>query len=212
MSKVLVKRGTAATITTLADGEPGWTQDTKRLYVGSATGNIFIGPSAQTDSGTWNFSNITTMADPGSGKIRFDNATIASTTNIAISRTTSPGADAANILRGMLSGTIVYIQERDNSANWVRFKMTAAAVDNTTWFQLPVTLYDAISTGGALTNNTPLTVAFTRAGGGGVGTVTSVAAGTGLSASPSPITGSGTVSLTVPVTVANGGTGATTAA
>lgn len=41
------------------------------------------------------------------------------------------------------------------------------------------------------------------------GTVTSVAAGTGLTASPSPIVGAGTLSLTVPVAVANGGTGLT---
>jgi hypothetical protein len=47
--------------------------------------------------------------------------------------------------------------------------------------------------------------------GGGSGTVTSVAAGTGLTASPSPITGAGTMSLATPVSIANGGTNATTA-
>jgi hypothetical protein len=50
------------------------------------------------------------------------------------------------------------------------------------------------------------------AGGAGTGSVTSVAAGTGLAASPSPITGAGTMSLTVPVSVADGGTGSTTVA
>jgi hypothetical protein len=47
---------------------------------------------------------------------------------------------------------------------------------------------------------------------GGSGTVTSVTAGTGLTASPNPITGSGTLALSVPVSIANGGTGATTVA
>jgi hypothetical protein len=47
---------------------------------------------------------------------------------------------------------------------------------------------------------------------GGTGAVTSVAAGTGLVASPSPIVGVGTMSLAVPVSIANGGTGAITAA
>lgn len=46
----------------------------------------------------------------------------------------------------------------------------------------------------------------------GGATTVSIAAGTGLSVSPSPITGSGTVSLSTPVSVANGGTGSTTAA
>lgn len=55
-----------------------------------------------------------------------------------------------------------------------------------------------------------ITAAANGAGGvGGGGTVTSVAAGTGLTASPSPIVGVGTMSLTVPVSVPNGGTGAT---
>jgi len=212
MSQLKLKRGTAAMIPALADGEPGWTTDTQRLYVGTPAGNVFVGPSAQTDSGTWNFSTTTTMADPGSGKLRVDNAAAAAVANIALSKTTAPGTDAANVLRGLPAGTVVYIQERDNAANWVRYKLTAMAIDNTTWFQLPVTIYDATSTGGALTNNAPLTVAFTRAGagGGGAGTVTSVAAGTGLTASPSPITGSGTMGLAVPVSIANGGTGSTT--
>lgn len=47
-------------------------------------------------------------------------------------------------------------------------------------------------------------------GGGGGGSVSSVSAGTGLTASPNPITGVGTISLLVPVTVPNGGIGATT--
>lgn len=46
----------------------------------------------------------------------------------------------------------------------------------------------------------------------GTGTVTSISAGTGITVSPSPITGAGSVALTVPVSVANGGTGASTGA
>src|SRR5215471_19178792 len=94
MAQIKLKRGTASTIPALADGEPGWCQDTHQLYVGSAAGNVLI-------------------------------------------------------------------------------------------------------SGG---------------GGGGAGTVTSISQGTGLTLTPNPITATGTVALTVPVTVANGGTGATTAA
>jgi hypothetical protein len=43
----------------------------------------------------------------------------------------------------------------------------------------------------------------------GSGTVTSIAAGEGINLSPNPITTTGTVSLTVPVVVADGGTGST---
>jgi hypothetical protein len=51
---------------------------------------------------------------------------------------------------------------------------------------------------------------WTAAGGSGV--VTSITAGNGITLSPSPITSTGSVALTVPISVANGGTGATTAA
>ncbi len=43
------------------------------------------------------------------------------------------------------------------------------------------------------------------------GTVTSISAGTGITLTPDPIVATGTVALTTPVTVANGGTGTTTA-
>jgi hypothetical protein len=38
-------RGDLAGITTLAEGEPAWTTDTNELYIGSAGGNVLIGPS-----------------------------------------------------------------------------------------------------------------------------------------------------------------------
>jgi len=48
--------------------------------------------------------------------------------------------------------------------------------------------------------------------GPGSGTVTSISAGTGITLTPNPITTTGTVALTIPVTIANGGTNATTMA
>lgn len=69
---------------------------------------------------------------------------------------------------------------------------------------------DALSPGASTcysTNSSGVKGWFTcSGGGGGSGTVTSVTAGTGLSSSPNPITTSGTISLSVPVSLANGGT------
>jgi len=50
----------------------------------------------------------------------------------------------------------------------------------------------------------------TSTGGGGGGTVTSIAAGTGITLTPNPIVGTGTVALTIPVSITDGGTNATT--
>lgn len=56
-----------------------------------------------------------------------------------------------------------------------------------------------------------INVGSTPSGGGGGGSgVTSISAGTGITCTPNPITATGTVALSIPVTVADGGTGQTT--
>lgn len=53
---------------------------------------------------------------------------------------------------------------------------------------------------------------FTPTSGPGSGTVTSISAGTGITLTPNPIVATGTVALTVPVSIADGGTNATSMA
>jgi len=48
---IQVKRGAAAGIPTLASGEPGWTTDTNKLYIGTGAGNIEIGPGGGVSDG-----------------------------------------------------------------------------------------------------------------------------------------------------------------
>src|SRR5262245_3115147 len=147
--------------------------------------------------GIWRFDTTTTMSAPGSGHVRFNNATVTAATAIAIHATTDAGTDASNLLKTLTTGDGIYIQDQGNSANWVRYDITGAVTNNTTWFQIPVAIHTATSSGGSLpTNNTPLAVQFTTGGsGGGGGTVTSV----GLSlpgeftVTGSPVTGAGTL-------------------
>src|SRR5262245_19145950 len=133
-----------------------------------------------TTLGIWRFDTTTTMAAPGSGHIRFNNATVTAATALAIHATTDAGTDASNLLKTLTTGDGIYIQDRGNSANWVRYDITGAFTNNTTWFQIPVAIHTGTSSGGSLpTNNTPLAVQFTTggAGAGGAGTVTSFTAG-----------------------------------
>src|SRR5262245_58742901 len=110
-------------------------------------------PVTSTSEGTWRFATGTVMADPGAGKLRFNNATISAATAVALSTLTDPGTDVAAYLRSLAAGDGLYIQDRDNSANWVRHVLGAAVVDNTTWFQLPVALYTPTSYGGVAPGN-----------------------------------------------------------
>jgi len=212
MAEILLKRGLAASIPALAVGEPGFTTDTHQCYVGSGAGNVLIGPGTDTRSGVWRYSNNTTMADPGSGAFRLNAATFAATSQIALDILTDGSVDVSNFLKTLVSGDIIQFQDQSNSANWARYHLSGAPTNNTGWFLLPVTP-DA-SAGSAVTNNTPCLVLFTATGGGGgggAGTVTSISQGAGITITPNPLTTTGTVALTVPVVVANGGTGATTA-
>src|SRR5262245_8274975 len=134
--------------------------------------------STTTTTGYWRFdATSTTMADPGSGKLRVNNATPSSATLLAISKTTDPGTDASQLLASLANGDQLYIQDQGDATKWIRYGVTGASTNNTTWFQVPVSYRS--SAGTLPSNNTPLAVQFTLGaapgGGGGSGTVTSVA-------------------------------------
>lgn len=87
----------------------------------------------------WNFDTATDASDPGSRKFKFDNATLASVTNIYINSISLNRGDLDNILNFLSSGDQIYIQQSDDSANVALFTL-GTPVDNTGWWTLPVTV------------------------------------------------------------------------
>jgi len=91
------------------------------------------------------FDNTTSMADPGSGDVRYNNATPASVTNIAISNTYSGGSDISDFIASWddvaNAGTRAHlvIKKANTAGTFQVFKVTGAITDNTTWLQIPVT-------------------------------------------------------------------------
>jgi len=91
------------------------------------------------------FDSSTTMADPGSGSIRYNNATPASVTQIAISNTFSGGADISNFINvwddatNAVAKAYLFIRKGGSGTVFQVFKITGAITDNTTWLQIPVT-------------------------------------------------------------------------
>jgi hypothetical protein len=106
--------------------------------------------------GDWRFDASLAMADPGSGRLRFNAATVAATTRLGISATTSDGRDASPLLLAQVAGDSVAVFDTGNTDNLARFRLTAALVDHLTWFELPVAALSA--SGSAPNNNSPLTV------------------------------------------------------
>lgn len=119
----------------------------------------------------WAFDTGTTMADPGTGDIRFNNATVNLVTNIAVSalsaQTLNPDvsafvaawADSTNTKKGIIS-----LRQGGDSSVYATFYVTAVT-DNSTWLQLAVT---HIGSAGNWAAADRTFVAFSPAGDAGV--------------------------------------------
>jgi len=156
---------------------------------------------------TWAYASATTMDDPGTAGIRFNHATWASVTAIAISDLSAdPGNpdvsafvlvwdDSTNPVRGTLT-----IRKKTAPQQYVVFDIIAASTDNTGWTQLAVAHVAGTPT---FTAADGLFVVHARAGdpgANGVGSLSSISPGAGLAstvatAAPgSAITSTGTLS------------------
>jgi hypothetical protein len=113
----------------------------------------------------YSFDSSTTMADPGSGDLRINNAAWASVTQMALSDLTSGGTDITQVLNTLAVGDNLYIQDQENAANYARYSVTSALTDNTSWHQVPLTFVSAA--GAAPAHGAALLVRFNAGGAGG---------------------------------------------
>ena len=181
------------------------------------------------------FSTTTTMADPGSGNVRFNNATVSSVTAIAIDDLDSNGVDQSAYIAiwddstNTVKGTLVF---RTVGGDIATFSITGLT-DNTGWFQIAVT---HVASSGTFSAAEDCYIGFTRAGdkgadGAGSGDVSGPGAAvtdnavvrwdttSGQLVQNSTVTVSdvgavaaGSLTLTTDLAVADGGTGASDAA
>jgi hypothetical protein len=122
----------------------------------------------------WLFDSSVSMADPGTGDVRLNNATLSAVTQIAVSALT---ADTGNpdvspfIVTWDDSlhnphGTII-IRLSGTPATFVIYSVNGAITDNGTWLQIPVV---HVAGNGSLTDTDKLFIHFLRAGDDGLGT------------------------------------------
>jgi len=121
----------------------------------------------------WNFATSTTMADPGSGNIRLNNATLASVTAIAISDNDNDGVDQSAYVLSWDDSTSVdskgTLMFRTVAGDVLIFNVTALT-DNAGWTELAVTL---TGSNGSLSASEELYSTFSRTGDAGDGDMTS---------------------------------------
>lgn len=115
------------------------------------------------------FDNSITMADPGAGDVRFDNATIESVTNIAFDATSadSGNPDISDFIASLDDGSntthegYIIIKKSAEPATFAVFSITGVIVDNTGWLQVPVTF---VASNGTFSDADVLYFSFARTG------------------------------------------------
>lgn len=189
--------GAAATIavgavTALAAGSAPTVSNTGT----SAAATFAFGIPRGADAGIkWLYASSTSMADPSSGNIRFNNATLSAVTAISVSATGS-GSDVSDYVATWDDSTNTQkcnIIIREEASDTVAVFALSAVTDNGTWLQFTVTYVSGSLT---LTAADPLYVVALLIGNAGAVTSVGIAApAAGITVSGSPITSSGNMTL-----------------
>jgi baseplate J-like protein len=87
-------------------------------------------------TGNWRYDTSTTIADPGTGDFRFDNATDA--THIAIAKLTHNSVDRGANLMGLEIGDQILTRPTADTNSWRAYIVDENPIDNTTWVDLTV--------------------------------------------------------------------------
>lgn len=113
-------------------------------------------------TGAWRWSTALTGA-VANGYVRIDTTLPSDATTFCIAEQNVDNVDATNILDRVAVDSVFYIQDRDNAAIWVRYRVTALGTDSGTYRCYPVAL---LGYGGLnFANNTIVQVALTPVGG-----------------------------------------------
>ena len=147
---------------------------TERTWTFPDTAGTFASQSYVSDmtsavAWSYTFNTGTTMSDPGAGTIRFDNATVASVTNLAFDATTadSGNPDISDFIASIDDGTntshegFITIKKQSTPSTFAVYAVTSAVTDNTGWLQVPVT---HVASGGSFSNTDTLYISMTRSG------------------------------------------------
>ena len=114
----------------------------------------------------YDFSTTTTMADPGSGNVRFNNGTLSSVSQIALDDLDKNGVDQSAYIAlfddstNTVKGTLVF---RTSGGDVATFNITGLT-DNTGWNQIAVT---HVASSGTFSNGEDVYIGFSRAGDAG---------------------------------------------
>ncbi len=149
-------------------GASGATGPTGSVGAAGTTGATGSAGSTGRDSGLkYTYSTDTANNDPGSGKIKFNSATLASITTLRISETDGDSNDIATLIQTWDDSTTSSVRTtitmvKDGSpGNVLVLQVAGAITDNGTWDNCTVSY---VTSSGSFTNNDTVKLFFARTG------------------------------------------------
>src|SRR4029453_14449691 len=127
----------------------------------------------------WTFQAATTTP-PGNGNVRWDNVISTSVTRLYIANLTNTSLDVTTILGGLNVGMRIYQQDKNTSAQFVEWEITAAPVPQTGYLEVPVALLAA----GTTPNTGQVSILYFLAPSGGGGGGGGATPASGVTVSP----------------------------
>lgn len=104
-------------------------------------------------------------SDPGTGNVRWNNATQASATTLYIDNATADGTSMATFFAEVTSGSFITLHAADDPHQWQKWKVTSTPVDGTGYYKFAVSL--EASEGSAFADDEALLIDFDIAGSSG---------------------------------------------
>ncbi len=143
---------------------------------------------------TW--SNSTSDADPGAGKIAFNHGTVSSVSILYIDDADDASADISGYVQSFddvsnaTARGIITITKEGTASTYATFKVSGAVTDASGYTKVPAT---HVVSNGSFSNTDGVGVHFSYSGADGTGDIEGVTAGTNLSGGGT----SGTVTITL---------------
>lgn len=144
------------------------------VLVGTLYNSSDIGITERSDGTTWtpyfkpglsssvffykiDLTSTSMVADPGTGKMRYNNATQASANKFAVDWITADGFDSHVLFLLFAPTTRFLLQDKNFALNYQLWELTASATNSADYFTVPV-IFRSSGGSGIFSNNTPVAV------------------------------------------------------
>lgn len=109
----------------------------------AAQGENWVNTLTQAANSLYVWDTDTTATDPATAKMKGDNSDLSLITELYVSGANFNGQDIDSIIREVNKGDFITLKRYGSQANFIVIKVTGAAIDNTGWFTIPVTVEDS---------------------------------------------------------------------